>query len=153
MQDPGAITSTTLGRRGDAHWARARGSLAVGRHAEALDAVRRARRFRSAVEGPLLALVEGDALLGLQRYREVVGVATRALGHGTLEPDLKARLRVMRGHGLWLTGKVVRGGGEVRRAATEARAPLTRGRVHETLALFAWKGQDLEQAADEVRQA
>ena len=89
MQDPGAVTSATLGRRGDAHWARARGSLALGRHAEALDAVRRARRYRSAVEGPLLALAEGDALLGLQRYREVVGVATRALGRSGLEPDFK----------------------------------------------------------------
>src|SRR5688500_1827930 len=153
MQDPGAITSTTLGRRGDAHWARARGSLAVGRHAEALDAVRRARRYRSAVEGPLLALAEGDALLGLQRYREVVGVATRALGRGVLEPDLSARLRVLRGHGLWLTGRVATGGGEVRRAAVEARAPLTRGRVHETLALFAWKGQELDKAADHLRLA
>ena len=146
MQDPGAITSATLGRRGDAHWARARGSLALGRHAEALDAVRRARRYRSAVEGPLLALAEGDALLGLQRYREVVGVATRALGRGALQPDLKARLRVLRGHGLWLTGRVASGGGEVRRAAAEAEAPLTRGRVHEALALFAWKGQELEKA-------
>lgn len=153
MQDPGAITSATLGRRGDAHWARARGSLALGRHAEALDAVRRARRYRSAVEGPLLALAEGDALLGLQRYREVVGVATRALGRGALEPDLKARLRVLRGHGLWLIGRVASGGGEVRRAAAEAKAPLTRGRVHEALALFAWKGQELEKAADHLRHA
>ncbi len=153
MQEPGADTSATLGRRGDAHWARARGSLALGRHAEALDAVRRARRYRSAVEGPLLALAEGDALLGLQRYREVVGVATRALGRGALEPDLSARLRVLRGHGLWLTGRVASGGGEVRRAAAEARAPLTRGRVHEALALFAWKGQELEKAADHLRHA
>ena len=153
MQDPGSTTSATLGRRGDAHWARARGSLALGRHAEALEAVRRARRYRSAVEGPLLALAEGDALLGLQRYREVVGVATRALGRGALEPDLSARLRVLRGHGLWLTGRVASGGGEVRRAAAEARAPLTRGRVHEALALFAWKGQELDKAADHLRHA
>jgi DNA-binding NtrC family response regulator/tetratricopeptide (TPR) repeat protein len=152
MQEPGTTTSATLGRRGDAHWARARGSLALGRHAEALEAVRRARRYRSAVEGPLLALAEGDALLGLQRYREVVGVATRAL-RGPLEPDLKARLRVLRGHGLWLTGRVATGGGEVRRAAAEARAPLTRGRVHEALALFAWKGQELDKAADHLRLA
>ena len=74
-------------------------------------------------------------------------------GRGALEPDLSARLRVLRGHGLWLTGRVASGGGEVRRAAAEARAPLTRGRVHETLALFAWKGQDLEQAADHLRHA
>ena len=153
MQDPGVTAPATLGRRGDAHWARARGSLALGRHAEALDAVRRARRYRSAVEGPLLALAEGDALLGLQRYREVVGVATRALGRGGLEPDLSARLRVLRGHGLWLTGRVTSGGGEVRRAAAEARAPLTRGRVHEALALFAWKGQELEKATDHLRLA
>ena len=154
MSDHGVIPSaTTLGRRGDAHWARARGSLALGRHAEALEAVRRARRYRSGVDGPLLALAEGDALLGLQRFREVVGVATRALGRGGLEPDLSARLRVLRGQGLWLTGRVASGGGEVRRAAAEARAPLTHGRVHEALALFAWKGQDLEKAAEHLRRA
>ena len=49
MSDPGtAAVVTVLGRRGDAHWARARASLAQGRHAEALEAVRRARRLRSA---------------------------------------------------------------------------------------------------------
>ena len=153
MQEPGAVPPASLGRRGDAQWARARGSLALGRHAEALDAVRRARRFRSAADGPLLALAEGDALLGLQRYREVVGVATRALARGPLEPDIAARLRVLRGHGLWLTGRVASGGGEVRRAAEDARAPLTHGRVHETLALFAWKGQDLDEAQVHLRHA
>jgi tetratricopeptide (TPR) repeat protein len=155
MRDPGTTSQEpqTLGRRGETHWARARGSLAEGRHAEALEAVRRARRFRPAAEAPLLALAEGDALLALQRYGEAVGVATRALGRGALEPDLAARLRVLRGHGLWLAGRVARGDGEVRRAAAEARAPLTRGRVHETLALFAWKGQDLDRAAAHVRTA
>jgi transcriptional regulator with AAA-type ATPase domain/tetratricopeptide (TPR) repeat protein len=154
MNDPGALSSSTvLGRRGDAHWARARGSLAQGRHADALEAVRRARRHRSAEDGPLLALVEGDALLGLQRYGDAVGVATRALGRGPLDPDLQARLRVLRGHGLWLAGRVKTGGAEVRRAEADARQPLTRGRVHETLALFAWKGQDLDGAAAHVRSA
>ena len=154
MHDPGTTSSpTVLGRRGDAHWARARGSLAQGRHADALEAVRRARRHRSAEDGPLLALVEGDALLGLQRYGDAVGVATRALGRGPLDPDLQARLRILRGHGLWLTGRVKSGGTEVRRAAGEARQPLTRGRAHETLAHFAWKGQDLDGAAAHVRSA
>jgi DNA-binding NtrC family response regulator/tetratricopeptide (TPR) repeat protein len=156
MHDPGTAPSPeeqTLGRRGETHWARARGSLAEGRHAEALEAVRRARRFRPAAEAPLLALAEGDALLALQRYGEAVGVATRALGRGALDPDLAARLRVLRGHGLWLAGRVASGDGEVRRAAAEARVPLTRGRAHETLALFAWKGQELERAAAHVRTA
>jgi tetratricopeptide (TPR) repeat protein len=155
MGDPGttAVVATVLGRRGDAHWARARASLAQGRHADALEAVRRARRLRPAEDAPLLALVEGDALVGLQRYGEAVGVATRALRRRPLEPDLAARLRVLRGHGLWLAGRIRSGGAEVRRAADEARQPLTRGRVHETLALFAWKEQALDLAAEHVRSA
>jgi transcriptional regulator with AAA-type ATPase domain/tetratricopeptide (TPR) repeat protein len=154
MSDPGTTTViTVLGRRGEAQWARARASLAQGRHADALEAVRRARRLRSAEDAPLVALVEGDALFGLQRYGEAVGVATRALRRQPLEPDLQARLRVLRGHGLWLAGRIRSGSAEVRRAAEEALQPLTRGRVHETLALFAWKEQALERAAEHVRSA
>ena len=68
-----------LGRRGEAECARARTSLA-----------------------------EADALLGLLRYREAVVVATRALRRGADHDDVEARLRVVRGHGLWLTGPASR---------------------------------------------
>ena len=64
---------------------------------------------------------------------------------------------------LALRGEVPRGNPEERlggarrerrrHPAAEAQAPLTRGRVHEALALFAWKGQELEAAADHLRHA
>ena len=108
-----------LGRRGEAECVRARTSLAEGRHADALAAVRRARRLRPAQEAPGLALAEADALLGLLRYREAVVVATRALRRGLDHDDVEARLRVVRGHGLWLTG---------RRAGPTARCARPRSR-------------------------
>ncbi|HET6900668.1 MAG TPA: sigma 54-interacting transcriptional regulator [Vicinamibacteria bacterium] len=142
-----------LGRRGEAECARARTSLAEGRHADALAAVRRARRLRPAQEAPALALAEADALLGLLRYREAVVVATRALRRGLEHDDVEARLRVVRGHGLWLTGPASRAYGEVRKAAQHAKAPLTRARVLEAQGLFAWKSNDREAALAHLAQA
>jgi transcriptional regulator with AAA-type ATPase domain/tetratricopeptide (TPR) repeat protein len=136
----------TLGRRGEAECTRARTSLAEGRHADALAAVRRARRLRPAQEGPGLALAEADALFGLVRYREAVTVATRALRRGLEGDDVEARLRVVRGHGLWLTGPASRAHGELRKAARHAKAPLTRARVLEEQALYAWNAQELDAA-------
>src|SRR3954468_13889645 len=135
-----------LGRRGEAECVRARASLADGRHADALAAVRRARRLRPAQEAPVLALAEADALFGLVRYREAVVVATRALRRGLEGDDVEARLRVVRGHGLWLTGPASRAHGELRQAALQAKAPLTRARVLEEQALHASKNQDREAA-------
>src|SRR3977135_320578 len=129
-----AVSETTperpavLGRRGEAECARARTSLAEGRHADALAAVRRARRLRPAQEAPGLALAEADALLGLLRYREAVVVATRALRRGLDHDDVEARLRVVRGHGLWLTGPASRAHGEGREAARRGQGPRTGGR-------------------------
>jgi len=142
-----------LGRRGEAECARARTSLAEGRHADALAAVRRARRLRPAQEAPALALAEADALLGLLRYREAVVVATRALQRRLAHDDVEARLRVLRGHGLWLTGPASRAYGEVRKAAQQAKAPLTRARVLEQQGLFAWKSNDREAALAHLAQA
>jgi len=142
-----------LGRRGEAECVRARTSLAEGRHADALAAVRRARRLRPAQEAPGLALAEADALLGLLRYREAVVVATRALRRGLDQDDVEARLRVVRGHGLWLTGPASRAYGEVRKAARQAKAPLTRARVLEAQGLFAGKSNDRESALAHLAQA
>jgi DNA-binding NtrC family response regulator/tetratricopeptide (TPR) repeat protein len=142
-----------LGRRGEAECARARTSLAEGRHAEALAAVRRARRLRPAREAPALALAEADALFGLLRYREAAAVATRALRRRPDEDDVEARLRVVRGHALWLTGPSSRARRELRKAARRATAPLTRARVLEIQAFFAWKSQDLEAAVDRLTEA
>jgi transcriptional regulator with AAA-type ATPase domain/tetratricopeptide (TPR) repeat protein len=138
--------TAVLGRRGEKECERVRTSLAEGRHAEALAAVRRARRLRPAQEAPELALAEADALFGLLRYREAVVVATRALRRGSDQDDVEARLRVVRGHGLWLTGPASRAHGELRKAARQATAPLTRARVLEEQALHASKTHDREAA-------
>jgi DNA-binding NtrC family response regulator/tetratricopeptide (TPR) repeat protein len=149
----GPIPVPVLGRRGEAECVRARRSLAEGRHADALAAVRRARRLRPSHEGPALALAEADALFGLLRYREAVAVATRALRRRREQDDLSARLRVVRGHGLWLTGPARLARGELRKAARQATAPLTRGRVLEGQALFAWKAHDIEGALAHLAEA
>jgi transcriptional regulator with AAA-type ATPase domain/tetratricopeptide (TPR) repeat protein len=137
---------SVLGRRGEAQWVHARACLQSGRHAEALDALRRVRRLRPASDQPLLALSEADALLFLHRPSEAVRVATRALGTHRLDDDVTARLRVVRGRGWWLGGRVAKGRAEVRAAATVAREPLTHARAAEALGRFAWKAHDHDAA-------
>src|SRR5438552_7164225 len=153
VSDPTPERPAVLGRRGEAECARARTSLAEGRHADALAAVRRARRLRPAQDAPALALAEADALLGLLRYREAVVVATRALRRGADHEDVEAGLRVVRGHGLWLTGLASRAHGELRKAAQQAKAPLTRARVLEVQGLFDWKTNDRDAALAYLAQA
>jgi DNA-binding NtrC family response regulator/tetratricopeptide (TPR) repeat protein len=136
------------------HRLRAKASLAVGRHAEALDAVRCARRSRRAAEQPaLLALEELDALFGLMRHGEAVGVATRALRRRPADDDLEARLRVARGQALWSLGRIGAGVAEARKALAIATTDLTLARAREALGLFAWKEQDLEDAARHLASA
>ena len=132
--------------------AQARSSLASGRHGEALEAVRRARRRRGA-EGGVLALHEADALFGLQRHREALGVVSRALKRPPTDADVATRLRIARGQALWLTGHVRPGTDEVQRAAEGALSPLTRARGLEALGLFAWKGLDLHGAEARLAEA
>src|SRR5205814_1512929 len=132
---------------------RARTSLAEGRLADALAAVRRARRLRPAEEGAALALAEADALLGLARPREVVVVATRALRRHPDADDMEARLRLVRGHGLWLIGPAARAQGELRKAARLSTAPLTRARVLEEQALLASRAGEHETALGHLAQA
>jgi DNA-binding NtrC family response regulator/tetratricopeptide (TPR) repeat protein len=136
------------------HTLRARASLAVGRHAEALEAVRCARKTRRPAEQPaLLALEELDALFGLMRHAEAVGVATRALRRRPPDGDLEARLRVARGHALWSLGRISAGVAEVRKGLLRATADLTLARARETLGLFAWKEQELADAAAHLASA
>lgn len=121
-------------------------SLTGGRHADDLEAVRRARKLRGGAKGPLLAVYEAEALIGLLRDREALAVSTRALARRPLDRDVAARLRLLRAHALWQTGQVDPARAEVRKAQGEAAAPLTRARVHEMLGFLAWKDQDLEGA-------
>jgi two-component system, NtrC family, response regulator AtoC len=137
---------SVLGRRGESQWLHARACLQSGRHAQALDALRRVRRLRPASDQALLALSEADALLFLNRPSEAVRVATRALGAHRLDDDLTARLRVVRGRGWWLGGRVARGRAEVAAAAIVAREPLTHARAAEALGRFAWKEHDHDTA-------
>jgi DNA-binding NtrC family response regulator/tetratricopeptide (TPR) repeat protein len=130
----------------------ARGMLARGRHAEALEAVRRARRALTGDARARLALVEWDVLFGLRRFRESLALASRALARSA-ETDTAIRLRIARGLSLWSTGRVAPGRAEVRRALARAGEPLTRARAFEALALFASKDLDLEAARGHLREA
>ena len=98
-------------------------------------------------------MAEADALLGLARHREVVVVATRALRRHPEQDDMEARLRLMRGRGLWLTGPAARAEGELRKAARLSTAPLTRARVLEEQALFASRAGEPEAALGHLAQA
>ena len=121
---------------------RARASLAVGLHSEALEAVRGARGIGRGADPP--ALEEAEALIGLLRFDEGVAVTTRALRRRPLDPETAARLRSLRGHALWQLGQIRAGEAEIRRATAQATAPLTRARAQELLAHLSWKTRRLE---------
>jgi DNA-binding NtrC family response regulator/tetratricopeptide (TPR) repeat protein len=96
--------------------------------------------------GVIGALAEGDALVGRGRPAEAVALLTRVLLRRPVGTDEEARLRVLRGHALWLCGRVRTGHAEVRRGLSLAVQPLTRARGLETLGLLAWKEQELDEA-------
>jgi len=96
--------------------------------------------------GVVGALVEADALVGRGRPAEAVAILTRALLRRPVGADEEARVRLLRGHALWLAGRVRPGFAEVRRGVALAIQPLTRARGMETLGLLVWKGQELDQA-------
>jgi len=127
---------------------RARASLAVGRHSDALNALKEGRK-----QGPERALLEAAALSGLFRHREALGVASRALRRRPLDPDMVARLRIVRGHALWTLGRSGQGRADVQKGLAGAAADLTRARAYEALALFAWKEADPEAARRELAAA
>jgi DNA-binding NtrC family response regulator/tetratricopeptide (TPR) repeat protein len=135
------------------HRLSATASLSVGLHAEALEAARRARRGASAAEGASLAVTEAEALGALQRHREALGVASRALARRPLDRDVAARLRIVKGQALWMLGRVGAGVSEVRRAAAEAETPLSRAAAHESLGYLAWKEHDLASAEQHLFRA
>jgi DNA-binding NtrC family response regulator/tetratricopeptide (TPR) repeat protein len=146
-------TAVAPGGRGHLACAQALAALEAGRHGEALGALRRARRSRVGAEAPLLALAECEALFGLLRYREALDVASRALERRPSDPDLELRLRVQRGYALWVTGRVDAGRAEVERAARRVVQPLTEARVQETLALMAWRAQQMASAGRHLETA
>jgi DNA-binding NtrC family response regulator/tetratricopeptide (TPR) repeat protein len=100
----------------------------------------------AARNGVIEVLAEGDALVDRGRAAEAVELLTRALLRRPAGADEEARLRLLRGHALWLSGRVRPGQAEVRRGLGLATEPLTRARGLETLGLLAWKAQDLEEA-------
>src|SRR5438552_9573900 len=110
------------------------------------DKNRRAEVRPAARNGVIGALAEGDALVGRGRPAEAVALLTRALLRRPVGADEEARLRVLRGHALWLSGRVRTGHAEVRRGLSLATEPLTHARGLETLGLLAWKAQELADA-------
>ncbi|HEV8254127.1 MAG TPA: sigma 54-interacting transcriptional regulator, partial [Vicinamibacteria bacterium] len=108
--------------------------------------IRRAEVRPAGKRGVVGTLVEADALVGWGRPAEAVAILTRALLRRPVGADEEARLRLLRGHALWLAGRVRPGYAEVRRGVALATQPLTRARGMETLGLLVWKGQELDQA-------
>ena len=125
---------------------RVKAALAVGRHADALGAVRRARRSPSFVDDPLLALEEAEALFRLLRPSDALAVATAALRRGAIPRDLEARLRLCRAQALWRTGRPKQARVETTKAAALCTTPLTRARLHELLALASGHDHEPEPA-------
>jgi len=150
---PAEVLGKGFHARSALHRLSALASLSVGLHAEALDAARRARRGASAAEGALLAVTEAEALCSLQRHREALAVASRALARRPLDRDVVARLRIARCQALWMLGRVGPVVAEARRAAAEAETPLTRAAAHETLGHLAWKQEDLAAAEGHLARA
>src|SRR4029079_16575353 len=77
----------------------------------------------------------------------------RALRRGLDHDDVEARLRVVRGHGLWLTGPASRARAELGKSARQSTAPRTRARVLEEHGVFAWKTNDRDAALAHLAQA
>src|SRR5262245_1699860 len=141
------------GGRAAMHRLSAAASLSVGLHAEALDAARRARRGAPASEAAVLGLTEAEALSALQRHREALSAASRALASRPADADVAARLRLLRGHSLWMLGRVSAGAAELRRAAEEAAGTPTHAAAQEALGHLAWKARDLASAEEHLEQA
>jgi two-component system response regulator HydG len=130
----------------------ARAALALGRHAAALEALRRVPRRR--VEDPAgLALAEADALLGLHRCGEAARVAARALQRGAGDAESEARLRLVRAQALGRIGRVARARDEALRAADLAGEPGTRARCDEILAALASYAGRRDEAARRLADA
>jgi transcriptional regulator with AAA-type ATPase domain/tetratricopeptide (TPR) repeat protein len=128
----------------------ARVSLATGRHAHALLRLEEFER-ESPFEEADAACLKSVALLGLLRHGEAIEVANLALARGSGE--VAARLRVCKGHGLWLIGDLTAARAELQRSARDARHVLTRARAEELLGLGAWKAGDVADATARLARA
>jgi len=112
-----------------------------------MDGSNRRAEVRSAGRSRVVAaLVEGDALIAHGHPAEAIALLTRALLRRPVGADEEARLRLLRGHALWLSGRVRPGQAEVRRGLGRATEPLTQARGLETLGLLAWKAPELDDA-------
>ncbi|HET8644455.1 MAG TPA: hypothetical protein VFO85_03125, partial [Vicinamibacteria bacterium] len=98
------------------------------------------------------ALPEADQELARGRHAAALAVVERALAGGAAG-DVGLRLRLARGHALWLSGRTRAGAAEVEKAGPECREPLTRARALELLGLFDWKAQELERAGARLAEA
>jgi two-component system, repressor protein LuxO len=136
------------GRRGIGRVARqrAREALAQGRREEALHWYERVRAAPIDGDAAQLALEEGEALMGLARYADLLALTSRAIGRRPRDKDQGTRLRIMRALALWELGRVAAARNEIKRAACAAVEPLTRARVEEARARLAWAEQRVEAA-------
>jgi len=96
-----------------------------------------------AARGPL---EEADQALAQGRHAAALRIVERALAGAPGDDDVVLRLRLARGLGLWLAGRVRPGLAEVERAAERSKVPLTHARALEALGLIARKSQQLERA-------
>ncbi len=131
----------------------ARAALACGRFGEALDTLRRARRYPIDDDPAQLALEETQALFGLSRYSEVLTIGTRALSRRPPDKDRRARLRIVRALALWEIGRVALARNELRRIPAAEVEPLTRARLEEAQARIAWGDQDISHTREHLERA
>ncbi len=124
-------------------------AVAVGRHADAVETARRAARGGQALD---LALQEAEALLPLLRFAEALAIVTRALAR-CHDADVETRLRLVRSHGLFMTGRVQAAWSELKRAAATAASEPTRALCAEAEARLHARDQALDAAHECIRRA
>ena len=131
----------------------ARDALRQGRLLESLEWFKRVRGVPLQEDPAQIALEQGEALSGLERYSEALAVATRALGRRPRDPDRRARLRIVRALALWQLGRVALARNELRRADKDACQAQTRARLDEAWAWLAWREHRIEEARERLLRA
>src|SRR2546428_13623749 len=106
----------------------------------------RAELRPAASSGVVGAFAEGDALIKRGRAPEAVALLTRALLRRPVGADEEARLRVLRGHALWLSGRVGPGPAQGRRGLNRATEPPPRARARQTPGLLSRKAPEVDEA-------
>jgi DNA-binding NtrC family response regulator/tetratricopeptide (TPR) repeat protein len=149
MSTPLVTTRTRVAMSGDLRRWQMAAAVAVGRHAEAVEAARRVSRGSQL---PELALQEAEALLPLSRYSESLAIVTRLLPRcGSAE--IETRLRLVRSRGLFMTGRAQAAWVQLRRAQAIAPSDAARALCAEAEAQLHVGEQDLEQARECARRA